>query len=190
MCTLRLRHQKSTIKSTQRLGSFRPNAITFVLFLSSSVTSALSFPSFTGERGLFPSALPIFSNSRASDVRGGTITSSSPPSSHDGDGERLTADAGVCALALDLPLRGGSKRRRGVQSSDGEKSGCSGWSFEREFLATPKCGFWKARRLPRLKRGKKTVWIRAIETKGNNIQDIVNRFFVWHRCTRANRRTW
>jgi hypothetical protein len=27
---------------------------------------------------------------------------------------------------LDLPLRGAPKRRRGVQSSDGEKSGCSG----------------------------------------------------------------
>jgi hypothetical protein len=129
-----------------------------VLSLSPSVTPALSFPSFTGERGLFPSALPIFSNSCASDARGGTITSSSssPPSSEDGDGERLgAADAGVCALNFDLPLRSGSKRRRGVQSSDGEKSGCSGWSFERGFLATPKCGFWKARRLPRLKRGRK-----------------------------------
>jgi hypothetical protein len=29
-------------------------------------------------------------------------------------------------LALDLLLRGRAKRRRGVQSSDGEKSGCSG----------------------------------------------------------------
>jgi hypothetical protein len=127
-----------------------------VLSLRSSVTSARSFPSFTEETGLFPSALPIFSNSCASDARGGTITSSSPSSSHVGDGERLGAvDACACALILDLPLRKGSKRRRGVQSSDGEKSGCSGWSFEREFLGTPKCGFWKARRLPRLKRKKK-----------------------------------
>ena len=40
------------------------------------------------------------------------------------------------------------------------------------------------------KERKKTVQIRAIGTKENNIQDIVNRFFVWHRSTRANRRTW
>lgn len=158
MCTLRHHvpcskdnNECRTKNSTQWLGSFGPNAITFVLSLRSSVVAALSFPSFTGETGLFPSAFPIFSNSCASDARGGTITSSSPSSSsHAGDGERFgAADACACAPILDLPLRGGSKRRRGVQSSDGEKSGCLGWSVERGFLDTPKCGFWKARRLPR-----------------------------------------
>jgi len=141
--------RRGTKNSTQWLDS----AVTFVLSLRSSVTSALSPLSFTVEAGLFPSALPIFSNSWANDARGGTMTSSSSTSSSDaGDGERFgAADACACALVLDLdlPLRMGSKRRRGVQSSDGEKSGCSGWSFEREFLGTPKCGFWKARRLPR-----------------------------------------
>jgi hypothetical protein len=138
----------------QKLTQWLDSAVTFLLSLRSSVTLALSPLSFTVETGLFPSALPIFSNSCANDARGGTTTSSSSTSSSDaGDGERFgAADACACALVLDLPLRMGSKRRRGVQSSDGEKSGCSGWSFEREFLETPKCGFWKARRLPRLKK--------------------------------------
>ena len=139
-------------RGTKKLTQWLNSAVTFVPSLHSSVTLTLSPLPFTVETGLFPSALLIFSNSCANDARGGTITSIS--SSDAGDGERFgAADACDCALVLDLLLRMGSKRRRGVQSSDGEKSGCSGWSFEREFLGTPKCGFWKARRLPRLKKG-------------------------------------
>ena len=95
------------------------NFATFVPSLGTATVPALAFPS----------ALPILSNSCASVARGGLprVSSSSPSSSHAGDGERLGAvDTWPCVLAWDLPLRGGPKRRRGVQSSDGEKSGCSG----------------------------------------------------------------
>ncbi len=88
----------------------------------------LAFPSLTGGSFL-SSILPILSNSCANVARGGPprVSSPSPSSSHAGDGERLcAAELRPCALALDLVLRGGPKRRRGVQSSDGEKSGCSG----------------------------------------------------------------
>jgi hypothetical protein len=102
---------------------------TFVPSLGTATVPALAFPSFTGGNSFFPSAFPILSNSCASVVRGGPlrVSSSSPSSSHAGDGERLGAVVTwPCVLDWDLPLRGGPKRRRGVQSSDGEKSGCSG----------------------------------------------------------------
>lgn len=102
---------------------------TFVPSLGNATVLPLAFPSFTGGGSFFPSALPILSNSCASVARGGPlrVISSSPSSSHAGDGERLCAvGTWPCVLALDLLLRSGPKRRRGVQSSDGEKSGCSG----------------------------------------------------------------
>ena len=100
---------------------------TFVPSLVKATVLPLASSSF--RRGsFFPSALPILSNSCASVARGGPArVLSSSPSSHAGDGERLCAvDTWPCVLALALLLRGGTKRRRGVQSSDGEKSGCSG----------------------------------------------------------------
>src|SRR6266850_2601195 len=106
-----------------------PDLVTFAPSLTAGTALVLAFSSFTGESSFFPSALPIFSNSCARVARGGApnVSSSSPSSSHAGDGERLGAvGSWNCALVLDLPLRGGPKRRRGVQSSDGEKSGCSG----------------------------------------------------------------
>lgn len=127
----------------------------FVPSSGNATVLPLAFPSFTGGGSFFPSALPILSNSCASVARGGParVLSSSPSSSHAGDGERLRGvGTRPCVLALDLPLRSGTKRRRGVQSSDGEKSGCSGRSIERGFFGAPKCGFWKARRFPRLER--------------------------------------
>jgi hypothetical protein len=102
---------------------------TFVPSLGNTTVPPLAFPSFTGGGSFFPSDLPILSNSCASVARGGPprVLSSSPSSSHAGDGERLCAvNTWPCVLALDLFLRSGPKRRRGVQSSDGEKSGCSG----------------------------------------------------------------
>ena len=123
----------------------------FLPSLGIATVLELASPSFTGESDFFPSALPILSNSCASVARGGppSVSSSSPSSSHAGDGERLDG-VPTCPCVLDLPLRGAPKRRRGVQSSDGEKSGCSGRSVERGFFGAPKCGFWKAKRLPRL----------------------------------------
>ena len=106
-----------------------PELVTFVPSLTTVTALALALPSFTEESSFFPSALPIFSNSCANVARGGApkVSPSSASSPHAGDGDRFGA-VGVwaCALALDLPVRGGPKRRRGVQSSDGEKSGCSG----------------------------------------------------------------
>ena len=101
----------------------------FVPSLGNATVPPPVFPSFTGE-SFFPSDLPILSNSCASVARGGpprALSSSSPSSSHAGDGERLcVVNTWPCDLALDLLLRSGPKRRRGVQSSEGEKSGCSG----------------------------------------------------------------
>jgi len=120
------------------------DVVTFMPSLQTAATSVLPFPSFTGESRMFPSVLPILLNSCASVARGGApkASSSSASSSDAGDGERFdTVCALTCALTLEAPLGGGPKRRRGVQSSDGENSGCSGWSVEREFFGTPKCGF-------------------------------------------------
>jgi hypothetical protein len=104
---------------------------TFVPSLGNATVPPLAFPSFTfkGAGSFFPSALPILSNSCARVARGGPakVSSSSLSSSHAGDGERFCGvGTWPSVLALDLPLPSGAKRRRGVQSSDGEKSGCSG----------------------------------------------------------------
>ena len=76
-----------------------PDLVTFVPSLTVGTALVLAFPSFTGESSFFPSALPIFSNSCARVARGGApnVSSSSPLSSHAGDGERLAPSA-VCPV--------------------------------------------------------------------------------------------